>query len=152
MAAPGSELTLTVVPKGSEDRIGIDRDLDGAFDRDEIAACSDPTDAESLPGAALDVSGGPIKTGETHTFTVTCAVPGRTLYLGYSVDGLGVTITPLGELGIANGQLIGSLTPDITGLATLQFVVPPGFEGQTLWWQAIDQVGNVTDIESAVVK
>jgi YVTN family beta-propeller protein len=152
MAAPGNELTLTVVPKGSEDRIGIDRDLDGAFDRDEIAACSDPTDSESLPGAALDVSGGPIMSGETHTFTVTCAVPGRTLYLGYSLDGLGVTVTPLGELGIANGQLIGSLTPDITGVATLQFVVPPDFEGQTLWWQAIDQLGNVTDIESAVVQ
>ncbi len=33
-SAPGSELTLTVVPLGSETRIGIDRDLDGVFDGD----------------------------------------------------------------------------------------------------------------------
>jgi YVTN family beta-propeller protein len=34
-AAPGSELTYTVVPKGTETRIGIDRDLDGVLDFDE---------------------------------------------------------------------------------------------------------------------
>jgi hypothetical protein len=33
-AAPGSELTYTVVFKGTEQRIGIDRDLDGVFDGD----------------------------------------------------------------------------------------------------------------------
>jgi len=63
----GSELTFTVAPKGTEQRIGIDRDL-GAPDRDEIAACSDPTDPQSLSGAFLDVSGGPIVSGEAHTF------------------------------------------------------------------------------------
>jgi hypothetical protein len=35
MAAPGSELTYTVVPKGSETRIGIDRNLNGVLDFDE---------------------------------------------------------------------------------------------------------------------
>jgi hypothetical protein len=35
LAAPGSELTWTVVPKGTEWRIGVDRDADGVFDRDE---------------------------------------------------------------------------------------------------------------------
>jgi hypothetical protein len=58
-AAVGSELSFAVVPKATEQRMGIDRDLDGAPDRDEIAACSDPTDPKSLPGAFLDVSGGP---------------------------------------------------------------------------------------------
>ncbi|MBL9000256.1 MAG: hypothetical protein JNK25_03885 [Phycisphaerae bacterium] len=33
-AAPGSELTYTVVFKGTETRLGIDRDLDGTFDGD----------------------------------------------------------------------------------------------------------------------
>ena len=33
--APGSELTFTVVPEGSQTRIGIDRDSDGIFDGDE---------------------------------------------------------------------------------------------------------------------
>ncbi|MBI4717252.1 MAG: hypothetical protein HY763_05570 [Planctomycetes bacterium] len=48
-AAPGSELTYTVVPKGSETRIGIDRDVDGFFDRDELDGCSDPADPASVP-------------------------------------------------------------------------------------------------------
>jgi hypothetical protein len=37
-AAPGSELTFTVVPKNSETRLGIDRDLDGVLDLDEPPA------------------------------------------------------------------------------------------------------------------
>jgi DNA-binding beta-propeller fold protein YncE len=36
LAAVGSEQTYTVVPRGSGMRIGIDRDADGKFDRDEI--------------------------------------------------------------------------------------------------------------------
>jgi hypothetical protein len=53
LAGPGTELTYTVVPKGSETRIGIDRDLDTFFDRDELDACSNPADAQSVPGPAL---------------------------------------------------------------------------------------------------
>ncbi|HZM00965.1 MAG TPA: hypothetical protein VFD43_12015 [Planctomycetota bacterium] len=49
-AAAGSELTFTVVPLGSQTRIGIDRDLDGVFDRDELDGCSDPADPGSVPG------------------------------------------------------------------------------------------------------
>jgi hypothetical protein len=35
LAHSGSELTYTVVPKGSETRIGVDRDQNGVFDRDQ---------------------------------------------------------------------------------------------------------------------
>lgn len=49
-ASVGNELTWSVVPKGSETRIGIDRDADGAFDRDELDAGSDPADEFWLPG------------------------------------------------------------------------------------------------------
>jgi YVTN family beta-propeller protein len=49
-AALGSELTLTVVPKGSEVRIGVDRDRDGVFDRDELDFGADPADPLSIPG------------------------------------------------------------------------------------------------------
>jgi hypothetical protein len=49
LAAPGSELTYTVVPFVSRTRIGIDRDSDGFFDRDEIDECADPADAASTP-------------------------------------------------------------------------------------------------------
>ena len=48
-AAAGSELTYTLVPAGSQARVGIDRDLDGFFDRDELDACSNPADAQITP-------------------------------------------------------------------------------------------------------
>ncbi|MGH7536172.1 MAG: GC-type dockerin domain-anchored protein, partial [Gemmatimonadales bacterium] len=41
LAAPGSELTYTVVPKGAETRIGIDRDLDGVLDSDPTPCPAD---------------------------------------------------------------------------------------------------------------
>jgi len=54
-ADAGSELTFTVVPAGTETRIGTDRDEDGALDRDELDACSNPADAASVPGLDLAV-------------------------------------------------------------------------------------------------
>lgn len=46
---PGAELTLTVVPFGSGTRIGLDRDSDGFYDRDERDGGSDPADPDSRP-------------------------------------------------------------------------------------------------------
>jgi hypothetical protein len=54
-ASVGSELTFTVVPFGSQTRIGIDRDLDGYLDRDELDAGTDPADAASHPGGCTQV-------------------------------------------------------------------------------------------------
>jgi len=48
-AVPGQELTWTCVPPGEGLRRGIDRDDDGAFDRDELDAGSDPADPTSRP-------------------------------------------------------------------------------------------------------
>jgi hypothetical protein len=48
LAANGSEQTYTVVPRGTGRRIGIDRDADGYFDRDELDFGSDPANALSL--------------------------------------------------------------------------------------------------------
>jgi DNA-binding beta-propeller fold protein YncE len=48
-ATAGAEITITVVPPGSEIRIGIDRDEDGYYDRDELDAGSDPADPHSTP-------------------------------------------------------------------------------------------------------
>ncbi len=47
-----AEITFTVVPAGAEGRIGVDRDEDGFFDRDELDACSDPADPLSTPANA----------------------------------------------------------------------------------------------------
>jgi hypothetical protein len=48
LAAVGNELTYTVVPRGSGRRIGIDRDEDGYFDRDELDFGSDSANGLSL--------------------------------------------------------------------------------------------------------
>lgn len=48
-AVAGSELTWTVVPRGTERRAAIDRDGDGALDRDEIDAGYNPADPASSP-------------------------------------------------------------------------------------------------------
>jgi hypothetical protein len=57
LAAQGSELTYTLVPIGTRTRLGIDRDLDGFRDRDELDAGSDPSDPTSVPGGCeADIS------------------------------------------------------------------------------------------------
>ncbi len=48
LAAPGNELTYTVVPRDSGRRIGVDRDDDGHFDRDELDAGTDPANPLSV--------------------------------------------------------------------------------------------------------
>ncbi len=59
LASPGSEITLTVVVLGTQTRTGIDRDLDGWFDGDEVSVCASPADAADHPGSplSLDVNG-----------------------------------------------------------------------------------------------
>jgi hypothetical protein len=52
----GQELTYTCVPPGSGERMGVDRDQDGVFDRDELDVGSDPADALSLPPANVRAS------------------------------------------------------------------------------------------------
>jgi YVTN family beta-propeller protein len=49
--AAGQELTYTAVPVGSGVRMGIDRDEDGYYDRDELDAGSDPADPHSTPAS-----------------------------------------------------------------------------------------------------
>jgi hypothetical protein len=59
LAAPGAEVTYTLVVKGSETRLGVDRDLDTWFDGDEAAVCANPADPASYPGGPgnADVNG-----------------------------------------------------------------------------------------------
>ena len=52
LATAGHELTITGVPPGSGQRMGLDRDRDGYPDADELAAATDPGDPASHPGAA----------------------------------------------------------------------------------------------------
>ena len=48
-ATAGQELTFTCVPAGSGERIGVDRDQDGVFDRRELDCATDPADPLSFP-------------------------------------------------------------------------------------------------------
>jgi hypothetical protein len=52
-AAAGSELTYMLVPASNARRLGIDRDQDGALDRDELDAGTDPADPTSTPVQCL---------------------------------------------------------------------------------------------------
>jgi YVTN family beta-propeller protein len=49
----GAVLTFTAVPRGCGERLALDRDEDGHFDRDELDAASDPADPASIPGGLL---------------------------------------------------------------------------------------------------
>jgi hypothetical protein len=51
-ASAGNEITFTVVPRGTQARLGADRDLDGWLDRDELDLGSDPADPTRFPGAS----------------------------------------------------------------------------------------------------
>lgn len=46
LAGPGQELTYTVVPFGSQSRLGIDADLDGILDADEVPPCNPDLNAD----------------------------------------------------------------------------------------------------------
>jgi YVTN family beta-propeller protein len=59
-AAAGSEITFTLVAKGTERRTGIDRDADGTLDGDEIVVCPCPAD--------FDGSGGTPDSGDIEAF------------------------------------------------------------------------------------
>jgi hypothetical protein len=45
----GHPVTYTCVPRGSGERIGVDRDGDGVWDGDERHAHTDPADPDSRP-------------------------------------------------------------------------------------------------------
>ena len=64
LAGAGGEITVLGVPRGSGQRMGRDRDRDGALDGDERAAGSDPGDPASTP-ATVSVERRPGVTGFT---------------------------------------------------------------------------------------
>ena len=49
-ASASSPVIYTLVPLGTGVRMALDRDGDGFFDTDEVLACTDPADPQSIPG------------------------------------------------------------------------------------------------------
>jgi sugar lactone lactonase YvrE len=76
-ATAGQEMTFTCVPPGTGARIGIDRDLDGVFDRREIDCGTDPANAASFPSTLTGACAG-VTTTTTSTSTTTTAPPTTT--------------------------------------------------------------------------
>jgi YVTN family beta-propeller protein len=58
LAGLGTELTFTVVPLGCGIRLGIDRDFDGLFDRDEIDTGTNPADSQLRPRVVAPLAAG----------------------------------------------------------------------------------------------
>ncbi len=76
LAGSGTELTFTVVPAGSGQRMGVDRDEDGWFDFREFIDGTDPTDPSSR--------GGPLPAGDRPNYGLLAAVLAllAAIYLG----------------------------------------------------------------------
>jgi hypothetical protein len=64
-ATPGQEITYTCVPPGSGTRIGIDRDLDGCLDQDDL----DPTNPAVCSGVGTTTTSTTTPAGSTTTTT-----------------------------------------------------------------------------------
>ncbi|NOS70121.1 MAG: hypothetical protein HOP33_09345 [Verrucomicrobia bacterium] len=79
LANAGNPLTYTAVPRDSGRRIGIDRDEDGFFDRDEVDFGSDPANALSLatnrPPTLAALTNRLVFAGQTISFTATATDP-----------------------------------------------------------------------------
>jgi DNA-binding beta-propeller fold protein YncE len=105
LAAVGSELTYTVVPRDSGKRIGVDRDEDGYFDRDELDFGSDPANALSLatnrPPVLATITNRTIFGGQALAFTVTATdpdIPVQQLTFGLTNSPPGAAINPTNGL------------------------------------------------------
>ena len=125
LANVGNELTYTVVPRESGRRIGIDRDGDGYFDRDELDFGSDPSNPLSLA---------------TNRPPVLSALTNQTIFAGQK---LGLTVTAT-DFDIPAQQLTFSLTNAPAG-ATINAT-----NGRFAWTPGANQAPSTNSITVVV--
>lgn len=91
--------------------------------------------------------------GQQTTLRTTGATPGRTVYVAYSLRGLGST--PVNQLGVTlaldNPILAGQSVADSTGVATLRRPVPGNASGAQVWVQSAE-LNNTSSVFSGVVQ
>jgi YVTN family beta-propeller protein len=148
-AAAGSEITFTVVPKGSQTRIGIDRDLDGVLDRDELDGCADPADAGSVPGTWLNLGSalagtaglpsllgcGTLAAGDPVTLTLAGTKPFSGAYLVIGVTALNAPLKG-GVMVPSPLVLLGPFSTGASGTLALGGPMAPGLpSGFPLFFQ-----------------
>jgi DNA-binding beta-propeller fold protein YncE len=112
LASVGSELTFTVVPFGSQTRLGLDRDLDGAFDYDEVLAGSDPADPNSLPSIGASYCG-PAVANSTGSPAVISAA--GNLSAAANEVRINLAQVPVGSVGYLLNATAAGLVPNAGG-------------------------------------
>jgi hypothetical protein len=143
-ATAGQEVTYTCVPPGSGERIGVDRDGDGFYDRDELDAGSDPADPASTPGGMSTTTSTSSTTSSTTVPAGGQAIKGRSLVVRDPTPGnpaarkfslaakeVASPNTVVGD-PIANGATL-TIAIDGTTPSAQIFVLPPGSAG----WRAV---------------
>ncbi|MBS0198529.1 MAG: immunoglobulin domain-containing protein [Planctomycetes bacterium] len=144
-AGPGEEITFTVVPSGTQHRMGVDRDSDGFADRDELDSGSNPADPASTPVSicrpqivdqpadAFALSGDPVALTVTNSgtapFTYRWSRDGQELLNGGAVsgaDGPTLTINPADVTDWGRYSVrVSNLCGDSTSAAATLIVTPP---------------------------
>jgi len=109
-ASTGNEITFTVVPAGTQLRMGIDRDVDGAYDFEEIVGCGDPANPAVLPVPKADLNGDTLRNAED--------VPLMAALLVDPTSGTALQrcAADMNADGNVDGRDIGAFTKCVTGL------------------------------------
>ncbi|MEM1448088.1 MAG: YncE family protein [Planctomycetota bacterium] len=110
-ATPAAPLTLTVVPFGAQQRIGVDRDEDGFLDRDELDAGSDPANGSSVPDLGTNYCGPAVANAS--------GAPGV-------ISAVGSSAASDGELTLVASSLPTNSAGYFVASMTQDFVVGPG--------------------------
>ena len=115
LAQPGNEITFTIVSRGSGVRLGIDRDLDGVLDRDELDAGSNPADLQMLP-QILGPSPSLVAIGTDLTLDAHIAPLPAIGQLQWRKEGLAIDGATNSSLVISNvsGQAAGNYSVTVT--------------------------------------
>ncbi|MDG1049104.1 MAG: hypothetical protein P8M11_00660 [Planctomycetota bacterium] len=111
LATPGTPLTMTAVPVGTQQRIGVDRDADGFLDQDERDAGSDPANPSSVPSIGTNYCGPAVANAS--------GAPGR-------IAAIGSPVAADGDLRLSATSLPAQSAGYFVGSMTQGFVPNPG--------------------------